>query len=798
MIQLPVRILSILTILLLTAPQFSFSQVNNSYDASRTATLLLSAKSSLNAGGYAMALRRAQTAKSNAMEGKDSQLEWEANNLIGEIYLTQKNYPKAIHIFLQMAMQAESIKNYSVSANAYLSLANIYATMGARSRAQEAYTTAFDQFNLIDFELGLVEVKAASSFNHLRSNNLDAALSDFNTLLTLAKKDSLIYFQLIALDGLLEVYQLKKDYQNGLKTGKEYLMLITLEGGSDQMSIRAYNQLALLYLNNDNTDKSFENLKNAEKLGSASSTNKRALANTYHIYSMAYEKTGSEKDQKKYNQKFNQLNKKLPFEMDLSEQEKREADLLAQELEKNSRAIISSQTLEDEKFQKSKRKELQEQEKSQLKSLEHEALIGNRTFGHTALDAEYTHQDLIVAQHEFESTERQAEILRYKEKLAYHALELKVAEEEKTILTQQTEIHNKQEQLYFIVGGGIFLIVIIFGVEFFRTKKLNHLLAKQQTIIHQRNVELEMSNATIMNKNAKLLRAHNEINEANVTLQNTQANLIQAEKMSALGLLTAGIAHEINNPISFVSNGLQVIEASFSEAFDTLEAYEELAKLDDIGQIQEKYAEIKSTLTDISLQKRDLDELMSDAKHGTVRIIEIVDGLRIFSRKDEQNFKKANIAEILDSALLITKSKYKGRVEIIKEYGEDVPKVDCFPGQLNQIFINLIGNASDAIDGPGLIKVVLQKISDNFVRIIIQDNGSGMSADTKNKIFEPLFTTKESGKGTGLGLSITMDLIKKHKGQIEVRSKQGIGTAFIITLKIDVPEQDPIVEPLLT
>jgi signal transduction histidine kinase len=188
----------------------------------------------------------------------------------------------------------------------------------------------------------------------------------------------------------------------------------------------------------------------------------------------------------------------------------------------------------------------------------------------------------------------------------------------------------------------------------------------------------------------------------------------------------------------------------------------------------------------VELLKKDTVDLLNDTKFGSDRIIEIADGLRVFSRKDEKKFKKSSLSEIMESALLITKSKYKGRIQIIKDYENDIPLIDCFPGQLNQIFINLISNASDAIKETGKIKIFLRNVKDKYARVIVHDSGSGMSENVKGKIFEALYTTKEAGKGTGLGLSIINDIIKRHEAHIEVKSKEGVGTAFILTFQIDL------------
>ncbi|WP_420581797.1 ATP-binding protein [Reichenbachiella sp.] len=773
------RYLLLFTLIVMLWGPVCLAQIRKDGDKERINTLLSNAKSSLNRANLSSSLNQAQAALNLAEKNGNVQKAWEAKNLIGEVYLTQNDFQKAIHIFLEMSMQAEKVKNFSVSANGYLSLANIYSHMGAFSKANETYAIAYDQFNKIDYELGMIEVKAAASLNHLTANELKKALSAYESLLVLAQKDNLAYFKLIAHDGLLEVYQKTQDNKKGIAIGKAYLSLIETEGGSKQMAANAYNRMAALYLNTGENNEALEALKQAETIGQIGQAGNKILAQTYELLSQAYQALGNTNDSKRYQNKFNSLKNRLPATTDYHPDDLEEAEIFARELEKTERAIITEKQLAKDAANKSKREQILQDEIARLKNLEHEALVGNRELGHTALEAEYIHQDLMVAQHEFESTERQAEILRYKESLIRHQLELKVAEEEKLILKQEAEISEKRQQIYLVIGGAFLLIAVILGVEYVRIRKLNKLLKSQQATIHQRNVELQLSNATIMEKNAKLHKAHDE-------LKRTQANLIQAEKMSALGMLTAGIAHEVNNPISFVSNGLQILEENISEAFDTLSTFEQIIQLNDLDEIKSNYNIHKSENQSVSVLKKDTADLVGDVKFGASRITEIVDGLRIFSRKDEKKFKKAQLHDIIESALLISKSKYKGRIQIIKEYGNNIPSIDCFPGQLNQIFINLIGNASDAIEGEGWIKIILQNIDNKYVRAIVQDSGSGMTQEVQKKIFEPLYTTKESGKGTGLGLSITTDIIKTHRGHIDVRSKMGVGTAFILTLQVDL------------
>lgn len=776
-----------LIVILLFSGFVSFSQSREEVNA-----LLIKSKETFNKGGINSSLKQAKNILVRSELLNDKQLVWETKNLIGEIYLTKKDYRKSIHIFLEMTLEAERVYNYSISANGHLSLANIYATLGALIKANESYSLAFDQFRKIDYEMGMLEVKSASSFNKLKMNELDSALVEFNLLLALAERDSIPYFKLIAHDGLLEVYQKQGRIDYGVQTGLAYLKLIEEEGGSDQMALKAHNQLAILYFNAGRNKESLDELKHAQALGETANGSPKSKARTVDLFALVYAQIGDQDLAEKYRKMADSNTSRNVSEAKLTSDDIETAEVIAREFERNSKSIIQEKEAEFLAKENTKRDEVQSDELNRLSKLEHETLVGDRFFGHSALEAEFIHQDLMVAQHEFESTERQAEILRYKKELAIHKLELKVIEEEKLILIQRSEIQNKQKLLYLIVSAAILFISIILGVEYVRMRKINKLLANQQDTIHQRSVALEMSNTTIMTKNAKLHKAHDDIHHKNQELKIAQASLVQAEKMSALGLLTAGIAHEINNPINFVSNGLQVLEENIHETFTQIAQYDKILKLDSFDEIRQEYEKIGLEATSLSELKSDIEELIKDTKYGSTRIIEIVDGLRIFSRKDEVGFKKANLSEIMDSALLITKSKFKGRVKIIKQYDEHIPLIDCFPGQLNQIFINLVGNASDAIPTEGWIKIILQNIKNKYVRIILQDNGSGMSEEVKNQIFEPLFTTKESGKGTGLGLSITNDIIKTHEGTIEVRSKEGVGTAFIITLKVNARKSDPL------
>ena len=266
-------------------------------------------------------------------------------------------------------------------------------------------------------------------------------------------------------------------------------------------------------------------------------------------------------------------------------------------------------------------------------------------------------------------------------------------------------------------------------------------------------------------------------------LKATQSQLVQSEKMASLGQLTAGIAHEINNPINFVSAGIESLKSNYQEIKSLLGEYMDLKPGEDNN---EKLVKIEKHKKDIEIEilLHEIEELYGSIKNGASRTTEIVKNLRNFTRLDENEFKLSNLEEGLDSTLVILNSQLKDRIEVIKEYGH-LPLVNCFPGQINQVFINILNNAAQAIEGPG--KIWIKTLVENGqAEIIIKDSGMGMSEETKNKIFDPFFTTKDVGIGTGLGLSISYGIIEKHHGTISVESVPGEGTQFTIKIPLNL------------
>ncbi|AKG21757.1 sensor histidine kinase [Calothrix sp. 336/3] len=304
----------------------------------------------------------------------------------------------------------------------------------------------------------------------------------------------------------------------------------------------------------------------------------------------------------------------------------------------------------------------------------------------------------------------------------------------------------------------------------------------QQLEQSRENLEKRVEERTqqISQKNQELNQAYEQLSEALNELQQTQAQLIQTEKMSSLGNMVAGVAHEINNPINFIYGNLGYARDYTRQMFDLIDLYQREYPQPTVA-IAEQLEQ-----TEIEYIKDDLPKILSSMKMGSQRIREIVLSLRNFSRLDEAEMKYVNIHEGIDSTLLILNHRLKENILVFKEYGE-LSKIECYAAQLNQVFLNIISNAIDALEEESLqnhkeLTIHTEKIDEDKITIEIVDNGVGFSPELQDKIFDPFFTTKEVGKGTGLGLWICYQIIQKHHGKIEITSILGQGTRCKITL----------------
>ena len=308
-----------------------------------------------------------------------------------------------------------------------------------------------------------------------------------------------------------------------------------------------------------------------------------------------------------------------------------------------------------------------------------------------------------------------------------------------------------------------------------------NVMQENQNLIKRRNVELE---ERVKQRTIDLEESNKDLGSAMNELQDAQAKLVSNEKLVSLGHLTAGIAHEINNPINFVASNVNPLKRDLDDIFKLLDKYDSTAKekLDEksISDIEELKEEIE-----LEYLKKEIDQLIQGIDDGAQRTAEIVKGLKNYSRIDEADFRYADIHEGIDSTLVILQNLLKGKVNVVKHYDFKIERIQCFPGKLNQVFANLITNSIQAIAtakrDKGVISIFTSESEKNVV-IKIRDNGSGIPDELKYSIFDPFFTTKDVGEGTGLGLSIVHSIIEQHKGTISFVSEPGEYTEFKIEL----------------
>jgi signal transduction histidine kinase len=313
-------------------------------------------------------------------------------------------------------------------------------------------------------------------------------------------------------------------------------------------------------------------------------------------------------------------------------------------------------------------------------------------------------------------------------------------------------------------------------------KQLEYTLEERLNEILQLNKELISKNEELYTVEQALNIQWESIEDLYTQLRLAQDKLVQTEKMASLGLLVAGIAHEINNPLNFINTGVIGLKDNFTEILELLNSYRELNKenfQEKMGQIQE--AEKKMDYEEVVCLSH---RLLNNIDMGVSRMVNIVNGLRTFARSDEKDLSVFNIHHYIDSTLLILHNKYKNRIKIEKNYG-DIPEIEGYSGKISQVFMNILSNAIDAIERNGTITITsLLDTQEDKIKISIKDSGMGIPESDLKKIFEPFYSTKITGEGMGLGLSITFSIIKEHKGDIDVKSSINEGTEFILTLPI--------------
>ncbi|MEM7658874.1 MAG: ATP-binding protein [Bacteroidota bacterium] len=291
---------------------------------------------------------------------------------------------------------------------------------------------------------------------------------------------------------------------------------------------------------------------------------------------------------------------------------------------------------------------------------------------------------------------------------------------------------------------------------------------------------------TKRNAHKETAQAFDALDDAHQQLKATQGQLVSAEKMASLGQLTAGIAHEINNPVNFISGNINPLKQDVQDLLTILNAYEQAARQFTSHAAFHQVDQLKEEL-EINYVTEEIVDLIEGIDEGAGRTAEIVKGLRTFARLDAEEWRSFDLHQGLDSTLALLKPQL-GQVEILRDYAK-VPEIEGFPGKINQVFMNILTNAIQAMPDGGLLHVITFPYPDE-VEIRVRDTGKGIPEEVRNRIFEPFFTTKDVGEGTGLGLAISHGIIEQHHGRIEIESIDGQGTEVIIRLPIRQPVKE--------
>jgi len=651
---------------------------------------------------------------------------------LASVYVLDGHAEKAIQIYEDLMADAEK-RGYKIGmANAYIDLAGLYVNQGKFAKAITLQMKAIQLFQELNRITMLMSTWEALGKTYMKLGNYPQAISYFRKAIDVSKDNNPMesYAVLSELYILLSQTSLQLNDRKEAAQYARMALALPLENKTVTLSAPSLNNMARVYLWSQMPD---------------------SAAVILDTLSRHLDKFESAQEQAIY---YNSLG-------ELQRQQQRHA----QSLNAFGKALALSQAAH-----------YADDEMTALKGLyeEHQE-VGHPDVALNYLKRYHAMKDSMYSM--ATSNEITDIIIQHQtaEKDKEHALLVN------NELLQKADLRT--QSITLIMVSVVLLVVLLLALVLVRANKINR---KNNQVLHDKNQEIALQNEEITSQNEEIESQHNRLKQSVHELKYTQAMLIHSEKMASLGQLTAGVAHEINNPVNFISNGVEGLIQQTEILISVLQQYENTApqlppeKRALITALKKKLA-FDDTLGDI----QDLTKLI---KTGVERTTHIVKSLRTFSHEGQKAFSLVNLNEQLEATLTMTQSEVKGRIDVVRTYDPYLPWVECNIGEINQVFMNMIINAIQAIREKGTITVTTQQLaSERKVKVEIADTGPGIPNDVKHLIFDPFFTTKEVGKGTGLGLAISATIVEKHHGQITVESEPGQGARFIIVLPIAQP-----------
>ncbi|MDD2563574.1 MAG: tetratricopeptide repeat protein [Salinivirgaceae bacterium] len=671
-------------------------------------------------------------------DSKYTRLKANALRGLGAVELNRGDFKKALQLFEKAIESFTIVDRQEGIANSYIDIGITYYYQGLYNLSLKAYLQALDIFRTLRITNSIASTYGNMAVVLSTQEKYKEALKYYFDALEIVEGSTNIIAMAYIYNNIGSLYQTTKEYEKALDFFQKALPL--LKEMNDKKGIGAcYSNIGLMFKNTDNLDQAIQYFKRSLKIfeeiddvvGKISVGGN--MASVYNSFALS--------------KSISRISKISYYQQAVKFSE--EALLLAKErgilseINKNSSHLMNaykglgldSKALEYAVLYIETQDSLFQQEIN--KSL-----------------------DEIIAKHELEKIQKEQEI-------------------DKQIIERHRQVNRKQKVIIVISIIAFVIVLVLLGllIRFMKQRLLTY------NLLAQRNEELNKANEEIVTQHGHLTELNKELQTKNEQIKKSQMKLIQSEKMASLGVLTAGIAHEINNPINFVFAGSNSLTRDFQDIKEVVRALE-MVDQENIT-AEQKLMKIRGAMKDFEFDQavEASEQTIKDIKLGAARAAEIVDGLRGFSRGETDDWIMYDLHKAIDGVLILLKNSYKGRIEITKEYDENLPQIESRGGQINQVIMNLLSNAIDAIEMKGSISITTKK-TNSKVCIAISDSGKGIPSDVKSKMFDPFFTTKDVGKGTGLGLSISFGIILEHKGTIDVLSKEGEGSEFIVTLPI--------------